>query len=181
VADRSIHQKQRDDLTGEHAFTDIGQLVLAILFFAVWIVDVFVLRWTAVSGETVPLAARASVAGLVFVSAVYLGYDSCRILFAEHRAEPHVVRNGVFAVVRHPMYLAEILFYLGILLLACSIAATAVWLLVIAFLHVVARREETLLLDRFGDAYAQYMAEVPMWIPDVRRRGGVPGVRRRRK
>ncbi len=170
MAKELSHRAPPDDLTTARRLTDTGQLVLALLFFAVWIVDGFVLRWTTVSGGAVPLAARAPVAVLVLASAGGLGYASLRTLFGEPRAEARVVRERAFAIVRHPMYLAEILFYLGTLLIACSLAAGGVWLLLIAFLHVVARREETLLSDRFGDAYTQYMKEVPMWIPGVRRR-----------
>ena len=35
----------------------------------------------------------------------------------------------------------------------------------VLFLHHISRYEERLLLARFGEAYAQYMEEVPMWIP----------------
>jgi len=163
------HGAPRDDLTGEHALTDGGQLVLAALFFAVWVADVFVLRWTTPSLTTLSLAVRAPVAMLLFVAAVYLGRASHRIMFGERRTEPHVVRKGVFRIVRHPMYLAEILFYLGVLLLGISAAAGVVWLLVIGFLHVVARKEERLLVNRFGDAYRRYVRDVPMWIPGMRR------------
>ena len=33
---------QRDDLSGEHALGDLGQILFACLFFAVWVLDSFV-------------------------------------------------------------------------------------------------------------------------------------------
>jgi protein-S-isoprenylcysteine O-methyltransferase Ste14 len=45
-----------------------------------------------------------------------------------------------------------------------------VWLLAIGFMHYISRHEERLLLARFGTDYEQYMQEVPMWIPLLKRK-----------
>jgi protein-S-isoprenylcysteine O-methyltransferase Ste14 len=55
------------------------------------------------------------------------------------------------------------------LLLSMSLAAAFVWLIAIGFLHYISRHEEKLLLVRFGKDYKQYMQEVPMWIPGLKR------------
>jgi protein-S-isoprenylcysteine O-methyltransferase Ste14 len=86
-------------------------------------------------------------------------------VFGEEREEPGVIRKGVFSVVRHPIYLGEILVYLGLLMLSLSLAAAVAWAIAIAFLHTISRYEEGLLLARFGEAYEAYMREVPKWIP----------------
>jgi protein-S-isoprenylcysteine O-methyltransferase Ste14 len=161
--------EDRDDLTGEHAITDIGQLILAVLFSGVWIADSFFLRATIFLNAYVPLAIRIPVGAILLVLSALLARASLGIIFGETRKEPHVVRKGVFAAVRHPMYLSEILLYLGLLLISLSLAAGAVWLAAIGFLHYVSRAEEKLLLARFGDEYAAYMREVPMWVPRLRR------------
>ena len=75
------------------------------------------------------------------------------------------MRDGVFRFVRHPIYLGELLLYAGLLTLSLSLAAAVVWLVTISFLHYLSRYEERLLLARFGEAYRQYMREVPMWLP----------------
>jgi len=76
----------------------------------------------------------------------------------------------VFKVVRHPIYLSEILFYCGLLILSISLAGFVVLLMAIVFLHYISRYEEKLLLARFGEEYSKYMQEVPMWIPRLRKR-----------
>jgi len=76
----------------------------------------------------------------------------------------------VFALIRHPMYLSEILLYLGLLILQPSAIAGGVWFLAVGCLHWIARREEQLLLGRFADEYARYMRDVPMWVPLLRRK-----------
>lgn len=73
-------------------------------------------------------------------------------------------------MVRHPIYNSEILFYLGLLLIRTSLAAAAVWIIAIGFLHYISKYEEKLLLARFGDDYKQYMKDVPMYFPKLIRR-----------
>jgi len=160
----------RDDLTGEHPLTDIGQLILAVLFFGAWIADAVVFDLTTFLQPYMIGAACAPIAVCLFALSGYMAWASHRTIFGTRRETPHVVRTGLFRLVRHPMYLSEILLYLGFLLLGSSLIATGVWLLTIGFLHYVARKEEQLLLVRFGDEYSQYMREVPMWIPRLRRR-----------
>jgi len=158
-----------EHLAGEHAITDIGQLVLAMLFAAVWIADLFFLKWSAFLNGHVPLAIRIPVGAGLLVLAALLAQASHRAIFGETRKKPHVIRTGVFGFVRHPMYLSEILLYLGLLLMGISLIAGVVWLATIGFLHYIARKEEKLLLARFGNEYAVYVRDVPMWIPRPRR------------
>jgi len=161
--------EDRESLTGEHALTDIGQLILAVLFAGAWIADSFFLGWTTFLNGHVPLAIRIPVGAVLLTVATSLAMASHRAIFGETCKQPHVVRTGVFAFVRHPMYLSEILLYLGLLLMGISLIAGGVWLATIGFLHYISRTEEKLLVARFGDEYAAYMRDVPMWIPRLRR------------
>ena len=51
-------RQQRDDLAGEHAFADAGQIVLACLFAATWIPDTFFLRYATFLNDYVPVGVR---------------------------------------------------------------------------------------------------------------------------
>jgi protein-S-isoprenylcysteine O-methyltransferase Ste14 len=172
VTKRDTHRKlhHRDDLTGEHALGDAGQLVLALLFAATWIADTFFLRATTLLNRQVPLGIRLPLAVVLLVLSGYLAGEGLSIVFGEEREEPSVIREGVFNLVRHPIYLGEILVYLGFLMFSLSLAAAVVWAIAVAFLHHISRYEEKLLLARFGQAYEAYMREVPMWIPRPRKR-----------
>jgi len=157
---------------GERLVDNGGQLAFALLFGAAWIVDSFFLQRTTFLNRLVPLAIRIPLGGALLVLAAYLAGKGLSIVFGEVREEPKVITKSVFGVVRHPIYLAEILAYLGLLLMSLSLAAAVVWVGAIAFLHAISRYEETLLLARFGQAYAAYMREVPMWLPRPWRRKG---------
>ena len=160
----------RDDLTGEHAVGDIGQLLVACLFGVTWVADSFFLRYTAFLNDIVPNWVRIPLAVVLLGFAAYLARTGLSIVFGERRETPRVIRKGVFGWVRHPVYLSEILLYLGLLMLSISLAAAVVWLIGIVFLHRISRYEELLLLERFGGEYEQYMRDVPMWIPRLRRK-----------
>ena len=162
--------RDRDDLAGEHALTDAGQLVLAILFAAAWVADSFWLEYTTFLNAYVPQWIRLPPGFALIIVSAYLARTGLSIVFGEEREEPCVIRNSVFGVVRHPVYLSEMLLYAGLLLISMSLAAGAVLLAAIVFLHRVSRHEERLLLSRFGEEYERYMRDVPMWLPRLRRR-----------
>ena len=163
-------QPQRSDLTGEHAVGDAGQMVLACLFAGTWITDTFFLKFTTFLNHYVPLGIRIPFGVVLLVLSGYLAITGLSIVFGEKRENPCVIRKSVFNVVRHPIYLSELLLYLGFLLLSISLAALFVWVIAFLFLHYISRHEERLLLARFGEEYEQYMREVPMWIPRLRKR-----------
>ncbi len=162
--DKKIHYG-RNDLAGEHRTGDAGQLILAFVFIAVWLADSFLLEMTTFLNEIVPNNIRVIAGFLVMVIAGYLSMTGMRTVFGEVREKPEVIRKGVFGIVRHPVYLGEILVYFGLLLFSFSLAAAFVWLIVIIFLYRISRYEEKILLEFFGDEYRTYMDEVPMWIP----------------
>lgn len=162
--------RHREDLTGEHVTGDAGQLILACLFAAVWIADTFFLKYTVFLTQNVPAGIRIPLGVLLLVLSGYLARTGLSIVFDEERGEPGVIREGVFGIVRHPIYLSEILLYLGLLMLSISLAAAVIWVIAIVFLYYISRYEEKLLLARFGAEYEHYMRDVPMWIPRLRKR-----------
>jgi len=168
MAYQHTHKKayrQREDLTGEHTVSDAGQIVLACLFTATWITDTFLFKYTTFLNHHVPLGVRIPFGVVLLLLSGYLARTGLSIVFGEEREKPAVIRKRVFNVVRHPIYLSEILLYLGFLMLSISLAAAVVWIIAIVFLHYISRHEERLLLARFSEEYEQYMREVPMWIP----------------
>jgi len=113
--------KEKD---GEHPFGDAGQLILLVLFLIVWIVDSFFLRTSTLLSDDIPLYSRLVFLGLALATGAYLsmsGHDkTCR----EQRGTK-VVSSGAFRYVRHPLYLACLLFYLGLAVSTASIFSLA--------------------------------------------------------
>lgn len=160
----------RKDLAGEHAFGDIGQVILLIIFLIVWIADSFFIKFSIMTSDYFSIYIRIPIALIVLFIAVYLAKQGLTIVFAEVRENPIVIRKGVFSVVRHPIYLGAILFYPTLLILSFSLAATIVWVAVIIFYSYLCKHEEKLLIETFGQDYEKYKSEVPMLIPRVIKR-----------
>ncbi len=158
----------RQDLAGEHVFSDLGQLLLLFIFLAAWIVDSFFLKYSTFISKYIPLFIRIPLSIIILFSAGYLARIGLNIVFGEVREEPVVIRKGVFSIVRHPIYLGSILLYLGLLTLTFSIIATIIWIFIIAFYYFISKHEEKLLLKEFGKDYEEYMREVPMLIPRIK-------------
>jgi len=162
------NHERRDDLTGEHSLGDAGQAILFFLFLTVWITDAFVFRYSTLLDQYIPFyAVRLPLGIIILAIAIYLAWTGMRIIFGKVREKPVVVREGIFGIVRHPIYLSEMLFYLSLLVFRTSLAALGIWIIVVLFLHYISRYEEKLLLERFGDDYRQYMRDVPMYFPRI--------------
>ncbi len=163
-------REHRDDLTGEHAVGDAGQIILALLFVGAWILDSFFLRITTFPNQYVPLYIRIPIGAAILIISLIMAVKGHNIVFGEKRERPEVITKGVFGIVRHPIYLSEILLYLGAIVLSISLVAAAVWIITIFFLYYISRHEEKLLLARFGEEYERYKKETPMLVPLIRRR-----------
>ena len=77
--------------------------------------------------------------------------------------------NGPYALVRHPMYLGIVLYYIGATLVLQSPLLLALTALVIApYTAIRIAYEERALRTVFGDRYAAYQREVPPLLPFLR-------------
>jgi protein-S-isoprenylcysteine O-methyltransferase Ste14 len=162
----------REDLAGEHVFGDLGQLILLIIFLTAWIIDSFFVHYSTFTAKSIPLFVRIPAAALILLISGYIAKAGLKIVFGEVREVPVVIREGVFAVVRHPVYLGAILLYLGLIALTFSLISAVIWIFIIAFYHFIAGKEEKLLLEKFGKEYETYIRDVPMWLPRIIRKKG---------
>jgi protein-S-isoprenylcysteine O-methyltransferase Ste14 len=89
-------------------------------------------------------------------------------LVARTRADHQLVTDGIFAHVRHPIYLAMALFLLALalgvgheanLIPAAPLFVLGTWIRV--------HEEEKLLRAQFGDAYERYAASVKRFVPGL--------------
>jgi protein-S-isoprenylcysteine O-methyltransferase Ste14 len=105
----------------------------------------------------------------------------CVVRFLEARGTPvpfnppdRLIVGGPYARVRNPMLAGLVGILVGVGLLLHSLGLAVIWTPVYALVHFVElkRVEEPELERRFGAAYADYRAQVPMFIPRLRRYRG---------
>ena len=169
IFDRKLHSN-RQDLAGEHVFGDLGQIILFIIFLAVWTTNSFFINYPTFISKYIPLFVRIPLSIIILIISGYLAKAGLNIVFGEIREEPDVITKGVFGVVRHPIYLGSILLYLGLLTFTFSIMATVIWIIIVVFYYFISKHEEKLLLKKFGEKYEDYIKDVPMLIPRIKRK-----------
>jgi protein-S-isoprenylcysteine O-methyltransferase Ste14 len=77
-----------------------------------------------------------------------------------------LVREGPYALIRHPMYLAYFVLFVAAFLISQSWVIGVAGLAVIGMLMTVRRvREEGFLIERFGDTYREYKEKTGGFIP----------------
>jgi protein-S-isoprenylcysteine O-methyltransferase Ste14 len=79
-----------------------------------------------------------------------------------------LIDHGPFAKVRNPLYIGNILLWLGF-----AVSARLPWLAPVIFVllaleyHAIVRWEEQLLVSRMGESYRDYLQRVPRWLPNL--------------
>jgi len=151
---------------GEHPFGDGGQLILLALFLILWIVDSFFLRTSTFLSDHVPLYVRLLFLGPALVTAAYLSMSGHDAVCREQRGTK-VVSNGAFRYLRHPLYSACLLFYLGLAVSTASIFSLVLSVVIFIFYNYIATYEERLLDKKFGEEYRKYKRRTGKWVPGI--------------
>jgi protein-S-isoprenylcysteine O-methyltransferase Ste14 len=74
------------------------------------------------------------------------------------------VSEGIYRISRNPIYLSGFVLYLGMGLACASWVLILCGVLWLVMLGIVVPDEERFLLDKYGDAYREYMNRTPRWI-----------------
>ena len=82
---------------------------------------------------------------------------------------PVLVTHGLYKYVRHPLYVG--IFLLAWPLSEMTVNRLALILIFTAYTFIGATFEERKLLKDFGETYAYYRTQTPMYIPNLRKIG----------
>jgi protein-S-isoprenylcysteine O-methyltransferase Ste14 len=131
----------------------VAQAWLAWASLPLWV-------WARWSGVVPGVAALA-----LFVWAhLCLGsnYSKWLVVHSEHT----LVTHGPYRWVRHPMYTAFYLLHAAVLLLSANWFLGLTWIVGLTLVIVArVRREEAILVARFGDDYVEYAARTNRFLP----------------
>ena len=109
-----------------------------------------------------------TVAGIIFAIGFGLRIWAQQHLHFRLRMKMDLTSTGPYALARNPIYIAN-----TAICLAVTVASEALWMLPITFLncclvfHFVVKHEEQNLLKKYGDQYAEYLQQVPRWLPKL--------------
>jgi protein-S-isoprenylcysteine O-methyltransferase Ste14 len=156
---------ERNGIHGEHPYGDLGQIAILFGFLLIWILDSFIFQYSTFLSHSVPLYIRLIVAGLIFAYAIYLASSGHRAVPDEVLSSPRLLTDGAFARVRHPLYLAALLFYLFLISITLSLISLFLFIGVFFFYNTIATYEEKYLEKKFGQDYRDYKRAIPKWTP----------------
>lgn len=161
---------KRDADAKRSRLSTIGIALQTIAFAAVGFGPIrFALPWSAPSSLICSLlvAVLGGSAVAVFVAATNAMGKNWSIV-ARTRSDHELVRTGPFAVVRHPIYLALLLYLLGFGIAFGHFGQFVVGLpFYFAGTWLRIRVEEAMLRAQFGDEHARYVRDVPAVIPFI--------------
>jgi protein-S-isoprenylcysteine O-methyltransferase Ste14 len=101
---------------------------------------------------------------LIIVGGFFMLASAWRVLHAAQQQHDLAV-DGIYARLRHPQYVAFVLIMFGFLLQWPTLL-TVIMFPILVYVYVrLARREEQMALQEFGDRYREYMARTPAFIP----------------
>ena len=160
----------RQGLGSEHPLCDRIQLLMLILFFGVWGIDSF--SFFSFGYSTVIFQALTFpllLAGMILFLALsfYFISKSHKAVLEQVHDPPQLVDSGVYARVRHPMYLGTLLFCLAFLFISVSLISIIIWIVFFMFYDRMATYEEKSLIEILGEPYTAYQKRVSKWLPGV--------------
>jgi protein-S-isoprenylcysteine O-methyltransferase Ste14 len=137
----------------------VGQLVLMAIY-------VLALVGTDPVQEGVGLGFARGTGVALMVAAVVIGVWSFTLMgrsisiFPAPLSDAELVRRGPFRLVRHPIYLAVIIGFVGLALAALNPFALVIALVFVPFFMAKTGHEEDLLVQQFPE-YREYRSTVP--------------------
>lgn len=168
-----ISRQQRKTPKSNRRVTTQEKILLGLLFSAMFFIPIFYAAtpWLDFANYSLPNWAGwlgvAILAGalLVFWRAhADLGLNWSPTL--EIREKHELITNGIYGVIRHPMYASQWLWVIAQpLLLQNWIAGWSDLFVFILFYVLRVKAEEKLMLEQFGDQYRSYMERVGAVFP----------------
>ena len=120
---------------------------------------------TAIAIATVVLGLfiRASVVGFAYIKRGGLK----KKVYADN-----LVTDGIFGVVRNPLYVGNVLIYIGVFIMHGHPVTMAVGIIAFLFAYqCIVLAEENFLRGKFGPGFDEYCADVPRWLPRLGKLG----------
>ena len=122
--------------------------------------------------ETDNPALNFSMGGMFFIAGWFLRIWSQMHLHYRLKIHKTLTLTGPYCYVRNPIYVGNTLMLVGAVIMSQLLWFAPVMLLYCAVIYnFVVRFEESHLLEKFGDPYAEYINTVPRWIPRTVTRG----------
>ncbi|HEY0088601.1 MAG TPA: isoprenylcysteine carboxylmethyltransferase family protein, partial [Candidatus Lokiarchaeia archaeon] len=155
----------KEGVGAEHPRTHIYIITPIILFIILILLDSVIFNFSTFLQKYIPFILRISICIFFFIWAVVFFILSHRAVFTEESKEKKLIKTGIYAYFRHPMYISMPLIFIAFILLTFSIISIIPLIIYILLLRSVMNFEEKELEKIFGQEYLNYKEKVLRWIP----------------
>lgn len=135
---------------------------------------ILLIVWNAMRWFLDPLSVKQIISWALFFASLALAVHGFYLLRIVGRAQRRgieetqsIVEIGAYRYIRHPLYTSLLLFGWGVFFKGVDVISGAFALAETALLIATARYEERYNIDRFGEAYSEYMKHTKMFIPFI--------------
>ena len=90
-------------------------------------------------------------------------YTIVMVNFATTPPDEPVIK-GLYRYSRHPQYLTQSLMFIGIGIASASWVFLLFQIITMILINILAIPEERFCLDKYGDAYREYLNRTPRWV-----------------
>ncbi|TFG10058.1 isoprenylcysteine carboxylmethyltransferase family protein [Candidatus Thorarchaeota archaeon] len=175
---RRDHVALREPIASVRVLPMTGAIISTLLSFA--LVSGLILMWVGILGiDTIsvliplfdpPPAIWVSGLMLLVVGIPIHGWSRWvrkNMASSWEMSEEHVlITSGPYRWIRHPSYASYAICFVGLFLLVPSVATTILLFGIPAY-YSIAKREEELLLEQFGEEYREYMKKTGRMAPRI--------------
>ncbi|MBT8141776.1 MAG: isoprenylcysteine carboxylmethyltransferase family protein [Gammaproteobacteria bacterium] len=157
-------------------FTEMYGFPLTIYFFSGWLqtkfpsIDIFSHEsghlWNTLFGwEMNPHLDPLHIASNLVIFGGFIMLASAWRVLHQAQQNRELAKDGIYTLIRHPQYTAFILIMFGFLLQWPTLPTLVMFPILIYVYVRLARHEEKVSIEEFGDKYKQYIKSTPAFIP----------------
>ena len=149
----------------EHPYSHQIMIGSVTFFFLTWMLDTFFIQWFVDLRNGVPIIVRIFLFVLTVIFSFILMNTSQKKIFSPSNSPKGLVSDGIYGIVRHPLYLSIPVLFLAFTFLSLSLLSLIAILIVFYFFNKMVVFEEKELVHILGEDYREYMNKIPRWIP----------------
>ena len=149
----------------EHPRTHICIIIPVLLFILLIVLDSLIFNLSTFLQKFIPFIARIVICLFFLIWAIIFFELSHKAVFSKESNSKKLVKTGIYAFVRHPMYIATPLIFIAFISLTLSIISIIPLVIYIILFRRIMNFEEKELEKIFGQEYLDYKKKVLRWFP----------------
>ena len=149
-----------------------------LVFFPIWLIEIgihslhldfqflpLVLVKHIVKNQIIQIAGVITIfVGLIVFCLALISFNSSWRVGIDTVSPGDLITTGVFSVTRNPIFLSMNLYFMGTFLIYSNQFFLFCFVCIALGFHIQIRQEEIFLIERYGDIYSKYMAQVNRYI-----------------